>query len=77
MEEQKSNNNLVLSGIVIEYRKSDNFINATQLCKAGGKKFNDWYRLSTTKELIKELENNLITDNNPVIDIHTGRYKGS
>ena len=29
MEEHKSNNNLVLSGIVIESRESDKFINAT------------------------------------------------
>ena len=56
MEEQKSNNNLVLSGIVIESRKSDNFINATQLCKAGKKEFNHWYSLKTTKNLIKTLE---------------------
>jgi KilA-N domain len=50
---------LRLSNIVIESRKSDNFINATQLCKAGGKKFSHWYPLDSTKELIKELENNL------------------
>ena len=66
MEEQKSNNNLVLSGIVIESRESDNFINATQLCKAGGKRFNNWYQLDSTKELIKELENSL---NLKVVDI--------
>ncbi len=46
--------NLTLNGnkINIEYRESDGFVNATQLCKAGGKKFNDWYRLDTTKQLI-------------------------
>jgi KilA-N domain len=50
---------LKLSDIVIESREGDNFINATQLCKAGGKKFNDWYRLESTKELIKELDKSL------------------
>lgn len=32
---------LILNNDVIEYRKSDGYINASQLCKAGGKKFND------------------------------------
>ena len=72
MEEQKSNNNLVLSGIVIEYRKSDNFINATQLCKAGGKRFGDWISLKTTKELIKELEN--LRLNNSLIRVLASLY---
>jgi hypothetical protein len=47
---------LTLNSIVIESRAADKFINATQLCKAGGKKFNDWYKLSSTKELIRDLE---------------------
>ena len=34
-------------------------INATAMCKAGGKRFNNWYRLDTTKELIDELEEQL------------------
>ena len=51
--------NIKLNNIVIEARKDDNFINATQLCKAGGKTFKDWHRLNSTKELITELENNL------------------
>ncbi len=48
---------LTLNNIVIESRE-DGFINATQLCKAGGKVFKDWYRLNSTKEIIKELEKN-------------------
>ena len=82
MEEQKSNNNLMLSGIVIESRKSDNFINATQLCKAGKKEFNNWYSLKTTKNLIKTLE--LDVNSNPdisglkVVDIKIGgNHSGS
>jgi hypothetical protein len=50
---------LILNNIAIESRKLDNFINATQMCKAGGKKFHDWCRLSSSKELIKMLENSL------------------
>ena len=80
MEEQKSTNNLVLSGIVIESRQSDKFINATQLCKAGGKYFKDWYKLSTTKELINILEQKSNSDIIPlkVIDKKVGgNHSGS
>ncbi len=47
---------LTLNNIVIESRESDHFINATQLCKAGGKKFNDWFKLDSTNALISELK---------------------
>jgi hypothetical protein len=48
-------NILTLNGITIEARTKDNFINATQLCKAGSKKFAEWHELFTTKEVIDEL----------------------
>jgi hypothetical protein len=37
-----------LNGITVLSRE-DGFIDATALCKAGGKKFNDWFRLDNTK----------------------------
>jgi len=46
---------LILNNNIIECRKSDGYINATQLCKAGGKKFGHWYRIDSTKQLILEL----------------------
>jgi len=49
---------LELNGIFIESR-GDGFINATQLCKAGGKLFGHWYSLNSTKELIYELVEDL------------------
>ena len=49
-------NTLTLNDIVIISRTEDNYINATQLCQAGDKKFNDWFRLDTTKQLISILE---------------------
>ena len=52
----KELSSLVLNDIVIIARPEDNFVNATELCRAGNKQFNDWYRLDKTKELIKELE---------------------
>ena len=44
---------LILNVIIVS-RTEDNYINATQLCQAGGKKFNHWYSLESTKLLINE-----------------------
>jgi hypothetical protein len=74
-------NTLVLNDIIIESRTSDNFVNATQLCKAGGKKlFADWYRLDSTKELIRVLEEDLksnmeISISQELIDVKKGNSK--
>ena len=53
--EETTNNSLVINNITIISRSEDNYINATQLCQAGGKKFYDWSRLDSTKELINTL----------------------
>jgi hypothetical protein len=45
-------------------------INATQMCKAGGKKFSNWYKSNSTKELIETLEKQV---NN--FDLLNGRTK--
>jgi hypothetical protein len=46
---------LTLNNVTIISRHPDHYVNATQLCQAGAKKFNDWYRLDSTKELIAVL----------------------
>lgn len=51
-----------LNDVVIQSR-ADGMINATQLCKAGGKEFSNWFKLEYTKELINELKNQLETEN--------------
>ena len=61
-------NSLLLNDIIITSRKEDNFINATLLCQAGNKRFNDWYRLNTTKELIKELKADMGIPISEIID---------
>ena len=48
-----------LNGINILSRPEDGFINATAMCKAGGKEFSNWKSLESTKELVNELENKL------------------
>jgi hypothetical protein len=47
---------LTLNDVVIVSRTEDNYINATHLCQAGNKKFNHWYSLDSTKQLINVLE---------------------
>lgn len=56
-QELKLNDNIITS------RDYDKYVNATQLCKAGGKKFNDWYRLDSTKQLLNELSKNINKSN--------------
>ena len=65
---------LVLNKVAIQSRESDGFINATQMCKAGGKKLNDWSRLDSTKVLTEQL--NLIAGY-PAIKTEPGRYGGT
>ena len=68
---------LTFNGIVIESRAGDNYINATQMCKAGCKLFADWSRLKATKELFEVLE---VTMGIPIvkfIDSKEGKNGGS
>jgi len=58
VEIKKEKSTLNFNDVVIVSRADDNYINATQLCQAGGKKFSHWYSLDTTKELINELTKN-------------------
>ena len=44
-----------LNGITVLSRE-DGFINATALCKAGGRKFSDWFRLDNTKAFLDIFE---------------------
>jgi hypothetical protein len=39
------------------YRKEDGFVNVTDLCKAGNKRFNDWKRLNKTTAFLQVLCN--------------------
>lgn len=48
--------NTTWNGIQVYARLSDGYINASQLCKAGGKRFPDWYRTEHAKILINELK---------------------
>lgn len=60
---------LSINGVQVEYRESDHFLNATQLCQAGGKRFSNWYQCVTTKRLIEELREKLGVE---VVDVKKG-----
>ena len=72
---------LILNDIRITARPEDGFINATQLCKAGSKQFNDWNRLESTKKLIDALEKDQFLKTGitgfKIIEVEAGRYGGS
>jgi hypothetical protein len=73
--EEVSECKIIIENVTIEARSSDNYINATQLCKVGDKDFYEWYELDTTKEVIKEYEislndDKLIVESNSGIWIH-------
>lgn len=60
--------------VAIDQRISDGYINATSLAKASGKRVNNYLRLDTTKEFLKELERSTgISADVLVSKINTGR----
>ena len=80
--ENTVNNNLIettkitptlnLNNVLIISRSEDNYINATQLCQAGNKQFNDWFRLNTTKQLINEESSETGIPVSQLVDIKKG-----
>ena len=53
--------------------RSDGFVNATQLCKAGKKKFNDWKKLHSTQRLAQSLESSTGKTVSQLIDVNKGK----
>ena len=53
---------ITLGGVEVISRQTDGYINASQLCKAGKKYYNDWFRLEKTKEFLTELSHELKID---------------
>jgi hypothetical protein len=60
IEEEKDK--ITLGGVEVISRPSDGYINASQLCNAGHKKYKDWYKLDKTKEFLEELSYELKLD---------------
>jgi hypothetical protein len=72
IKENRIEGKLILNDVIILSRVEDNYINATQLCKAGNKKFNDWVRLNSFVELINELECDTGIPASQLIDVKKG-----
>jgi hypothetical protein len=72
IKENRIEGKLILNDVIILSRVEDNYINATQLCKAGNKKFNDWVRLNSFGELINELECETGIPASQLIDVKKG-----
>jgi hypothetical protein len=62
---------LTFNGVVIVSR-SDGFVDATQLCKAGGKQFKHWYSLESTKQLVLVLKSKVGIPTLDLIEINKG-----
>jgi hypothetical protein len=70
---------LCFNGIII-YSREDGMVNATEMCKAGGKKFSHWYGLDSTKELITIFEAENLNAGIPAfksLTVEKGKYGGS
>jgi hypothetical protein len=59
------------SSIMIPMRE-DGYVNATLLCKAAGKRIDNWMRLTGTKKIIKELYRSLTCEETDLISIIQG-----
>ena len=71
--QNKLGGEITLNGISVLARE-DGFINATAMCKAGGKQFKHWNSLESTKELIKALEETKNVEINCEVGIPTSQF---
>jgi hypothetical protein len=73
VKEEVEYSNITLNNVVITSRPLDHYVNATQLCQAGGKKFSHWFSLETTKELINELSSDAVIPASLLVETIRGR----
>jgi hypothetical protein len=72
-DNENESNNIIIDNNIIMSRETDKYINATQLCKAGNKKFSHWNSLDSTKNLISVLESEAGIPASQLIDIKKGK----
>ena len=65
-KEEEKNDSIILGGIEVISRSEDGYINATELCRAGGKEFKSWHRNDNVKEFLSKLNESvkICTDSN-------------
>ena len=59
-------------GCTIEHREEDGYINVTNLCKAGGKKFKHWKSINKTKAFLQVLNDEVGIPTSSLIKHQTG-----
>lgn len=57
-------NTLIINNVNVEVRLVDNFVNATQLCNVGGKRFTDWMRRKKSQRAINDIKDIIREENN-------------
>ena len=63
---------LQISDYRLIYRKKDGYIDVTNMCQAGGKKYNDWYRLDKTQGYLSMLSRSVGIPTDLLIQTITG-----
>jgi hypothetical protein len=61
------------NGLMVGQRESDGYVNATRLCQAAGKKWNDYYRLDSTKAFLDELSMETGIPASNLIEVRKGK----
>ena len=69
IEDEQKEDRIILGGIEIICRPEDGYINATQLCKAGGKEYSNWFKNVKTDEYLNELEGSLLIRRDLLIQV--------
>jgi KilA-N domain len=67
----------VIDGAEIGQRRADGYINATQLCKAAGKKWADYRRLDSTADFIRTLAESTGIPVDSIVEQKSGREGGT
>lgn len=62
----------ILNGTAVLAREGDNYINATQLCQAGGKLFSNWKGLESTKEFMTAISRRKNIPEADLLDVKRG-----
>lgn len=63
---------LVLKGVRIIARKSDGYVNLTQLCKAGGKEYKHWNEIKNSKAFLEALSTSVCLTTGELIKYESG-----
>jgi hypothetical protein len=66
------NKTLVLNDITIIARREDGYINATEICKAGGKEFSNWLKNKNSEAFLQILSSSLLIRRDELIKYESG-----